>query len=60
MDFVGLVFDSGNGRVGMLLQSFLAWCVEGIAGGVHDGVGEGLAIMAARRAELGGDALWDM
>ena len=41
------VLNSGNGKVGGFLVSTLAWWINGISGGIHDGVGEGMALMGA-------------
>lgn len=41
------VLNIGDGRMGQVLANAAAWIVEGITGGIHDGLGEGLAIMGA-------------
>lgn len=42
---VGLLLQSGNGKVGASVAGTVAWWIDGISGGIHDGVGEGMALM---------------
>ena len=37
----------GNGRIGEIVVGGLAWWIEGISGGLHEGIGEGLEIIGA-------------
>ena len=45
MNVAGMVLGAGNGRVGGFILGALAWWVEGISGGIHEGLGEGMAIV---------------
>jgi hypothetical protein len=45
----GAVFGMGDGKVGQLIADAMSWFVEGVTGGIHDGVGEGMAIMGVTR-----------
>ncbi|KAI9808010.1 MAG: hypothetical protein M1827_007558 [Pycnora praestabilis] len=38
-----------DGKVGQALNSIATWCVEGITGGVYEGIGEGMVIVGARK-----------
>jgi len=48
----GVVFSMGDGKVGQLLTNTASWVVEGVTGGIHEGVGEGMAIIGARKPTL--------
>ncbi|MCJ1224990.1 hypothetical protein MMC12_001637 [Toensbergia leucococca] len=48
LNVVEVILTTGNGRVGELLAGMLAWWIEGITGGIHEGVGEGMTILGAR------------
>lgn len=39
----------GKGRVGQALNDAASWLIEGITGGIHEGVGEGLNIIGAKK-----------
>jgi len=41
----------GDGKVGQMITQSAAWVVEGVTGGIHEGVGEGMVIMGARNVE---------
>jgi len=41
----GSILNSGNGRMGGILTGIVAWWIDGISRGIHDGVGEGMAMM---------------
>ncbi|MCJ1398009.1 hypothetical protein MMC11_001206 [Xylographa trunciseda] len=41
----GSILNSSNGRIGGMLASTCAWFIDGISGGIRDGVGEGMAMM---------------
>jgi hypothetical protein len=43
------ILASGNGRLGSFIVGAVAWWVEGISGGIHQGLGEGMAIIGAPR-----------
>jgi len=45
----GVVFGVGDGKVGQLLTDTASWVVEGVAGGIHEGLGEGMLLMSARK-----------
>jgi len=46
----------GDGKVGQMITQTAAWFVEGITGGTHEGVGEGMVIIGAapRRSQVVG------
>lgn len=44
------IYNMGDGKVGQVITDTASWFVEGVTGGIHDGVGEGLVIMGARRS----------
>jgi len=46
------VMQIGNGKIGALMAGTCAWWIEGISGGIHDGVGEGMAIMGAQGTRM--------
>ncbi|MCJ1258331.1 hypothetical protein MMC24_006164 [Lignoscripta atroalba] len=55
------VLRAGNGKLGESLAGMLAWWVEGISGGVHEGIGAGMAIVGRREREtleVGGPKGW--
>jgi hypothetical protein len=41
------IYGMGDGRVGQLITETTAWIIEGITGGIHEGVGEGMVILGA-------------
>ncbi|KAL3421202.1 hypothetical protein PVAG01_07647 [Phlyctema vagabunda] len=43
------IYKMGDGKVGQAITDTASWLVEGVTGGIHDGVGEGLVLMGARR-----------
>lgn len=44
-----MVLGMGDGKVGQAIGDIMTWVVEGVTGGIHEGVGEGMAIMGGRR-----------
>jgi hypothetical protein len=44
------IYQVGDGRLGQAITETIAWLVEGIAGGIHEGIGQGIAIIAARKS----------
>jgi hypothetical protein len=40
----------GKGRVGAALSGLAAWWIEGVAGGIYEGVGEGMVVLGAVRS----------
>ena len=49
----GSILNSGDGRIGGILVGVCAWWIDGISGGIHDGVGAGMAIMGNRERASG-------
>ncbi|GKT48671.1 uncharacterized protein ColSpa_08852 [Colletotrichum spaethianum] len=49
MRITGALCNVGDGRVGQALTEAIAWTVEGFTGGLSDGVGEGLSLVAPKR-----------
>lgn len=43
----GAIYGMGDGKVGQLITETAAWVVEGVTGGIHEGVGEGMIILGA-------------
>ena len=41
----GSILNSGNGRMGSILAGICAWWIDGISGGIHDGVSAGMAMI---------------
>jgi hypothetical protein len=41
------IYGMGDGRVGQLITETAAWIIEGVTGGIHEGVGEGMVILGA-------------
>ena len=39
------LLSSGNGKMGGLLVATIVWWIEGISGGINEGVGQGMAIL---------------
>lgn len=37
-----VVFNRNEGRVGTAASNLAAWWIEGVAGGIYEGVGEGM------------------
>ncbi|TGO84314.1 hypothetical protein BPOR_0520g00020 [Botrytis porri] len=46
----GLVYGMSDGKVGQAITDAAAWVVEGVTGGVHEGVTEGLIMLGARNS----------
>jgi hypothetical protein len=44
------ILSIGDGRMGQLLAQVASWFVEGVAGGIQDGLGEGMVIIGATRS----------
>jgi hypothetical protein len=47
MSFTTALYGMGDGKVGKMITQTAAWFVEGVTGGIHEGVGEGMVIMGA-------------
>jgi hypothetical protein len=54
LSITGAIYGMGDGRVGQLIADVAGWFVEGVTGGIHEGVGEGLVIVGARRPSPSG------
>lgn len=54
LSITGAIYGMGDGKVGQLITDAATWFVEGVTGGIHEGVGEGMVIMGARRASPSG------
>ncbi|MCJ1360205.1 MAG: hypothetical protein MMC33_010208 [Icmadophila ericetorum] len=48
---INTILKHDNGKVVGMLASTVAWWIDGISGGIHDGVGEGMAIMGIRNLD---------
>ncbi|EPE30937.1 hypothetical protein GLAREA_03904 [Glarea lozoyensis ATCC 20868] len=48
--FTTAIYGIGDGKLGRIITETAVWVVEGITGGIHEGVGEGIAIVGARRS----------
>ncbi|APA09136.1 hypothetical protein sscle_04g039060 [Sclerotinia sclerotiorum 1980 UF-70] len=44
----GAIYGMGDGKVGQALTDAAAWVVEGVTGGVHEGVSGGLVMLGAK------------
>ncbi|TEY38171.1 hypothetical protein BOTCAL_0492g00080 [Botryotinia calthae] len=44
------VYGMSDGKVGQAITDAVAWVVEGVTGGLHDGVSEGLMMLGARNS----------
>lgn len=53
LSLTGAIYGMGDGRVGQIITETAAWFVEGVTGGIHEGVGEGMVIMGAPRRPSG-------
>jgi len=51
LTLTGAVYGMGDGKVGQVITETAAWFVESVTGGIHEGVGEGMVIMGARRPQ---------
>jgi hypothetical protein len=47
MSFTSAIYGMGDGKVGKMITQTAAWFLEGITGGIHEGVGEGMVIIGA-------------
>lgn len=47
------LYGMGNGKVGETLIEICRWVAEGVTGGIHDGIGEGLSIVGASKPSTG-------
>ena len=51
LTLTGAIYGMGDGKVGQMITETVAWFVEGCIGGIHEGIGEGMVIMGARRKQ---------
>lgn len=51
LTLTGAIYEMGDGKLGQAITETAAWFVEGVTGGIHEGVGEGMVIMGARRSQ---------
>lgn len=51
VDMAGILLAMGDGTVGRTVQ----WVIEGVTGGIHDGLGEGMAILAGAQLKKDGE-----
>lgn len=47
LTFTSAIYGMGDGKVGQMITQTAAWFVEGVTGGIHEGVGEGMVILGA-------------
>lgn len=47
LSFTTALYGMGDGKVGQMITRTAAWFVEGVTGGIHEGVGKGMVIMGA-------------
>ncbi|CZR67046.1 uncharacterized protein PAC_16945 [Phialocephala subalpina] len=47
LNLSGAIYGMGDGKVGQVITETAAWIVEGVTGGIHEGVGEGMVILGA-------------
>ena len=55
LSFTSALYGMCDGNVGQVITQTAAWFVEGITGGIHEGVGEGLVIMGAAPRRASGE-----
>ena len=51
LSLTSAICEMGDGKVGQVITRSAAWVVEGVTGGIHEGVGEGMVIVGARIVE---------
>lgn len=49
LSITGAIYGMGDGKVGQVITDMASWIVEGVTGGIHEGVGEGMVVIGARR-----------
>ena len=47
MSFTTAIYGMGDGKFGQMITQTAAWFLEGVTGGIHEGVGEGMVIIGA-------------
>lgn len=48
----GAIYRMGDGKVGHAISRTAAWLIEGVTGGINEGVGESMTLMGARRSPV--------
>lgn len=43
------VLGMSDGRVGRMVADVTSWLIDGITGGIHEGLGQGMVIIGAMR-----------
>lgn len=43
------VLGVGDGKVGRMMADVLSWLIDGVTGGIHEGLGQGMVIIGAVR-----------
>ena len=49
INIAGIILYSGKGKVGGILVGSFAWWINSVSGGIHDGIGEGMALIGVRQ-----------
>lgn len=49
MTILAALYGMGNGKVGVVLSNAASWLIDGITGGIHEGVGEGLNVIGVKK-----------
>lgn len=51
-DMIQMISQILDRKLAMMLAQVVLWCVQGISGGVHEGIGEGMSIIGVKRADF--------
>jgi hypothetical protein len=54
LTITGAIYGMGDGKVGQVITDLSIWVIEGVTGGIHEGVGEGMVVIGARRPSPSG------
>ncbi|KAG9236811.1 hypothetical protein BJ875DRAFT_419440 [Amylocarpus encephaloides] len=49
LSVTGAIYGMGDGKVGQAITETASWVFEGVTGGIHEGVGEGMTMMGVCR-----------
>ncbi|KAH8597075.1 hypothetical protein B0O99DRAFT_617954 [Bisporella sp. PMI_857] len=49
---VNIICGMGDGKVGHILMKVASYVAEGLTGGIHEGIGQGMAIMGVGKTDL--------
>lgn len=52
-DITSAIYSMNNGKVGQAINECAVWWVRGLTGGIHQGIGEGIAVLRAEPAANG-------